>query len=146
MRMMIVDTPRFLRGCVHHVAFLSLVAVTVPAARAETADVIVYGGTAGGVMAAVAAAREKASVILLEPGKHLGGMVSGGLGWGDVNRPEIVGGYAREYFERVGKEYGKKEMVWHIEPHVAEKVFIDMAREAGVQSPVRPAAQGARRA
>jgi len=100
--------------------------------RADTADVIVYGGTAGGVMSAVAAAREGASVILLEPGKHLGGMVSGGLGWGDVNRPEVVGGLAREYFERVGKEYGKKEMVWHIEPHVAEKVFNDMAREAGV--------------
>src|SRR4051812_39783368 len=86
-------------------------------------DVIVYGGSAGGVLSAVAAAREGASVTLLEPGKHLGGMVSGGLGWGDVNRPEIVGGLAREYFERVGKEYGKGQMVWHIEPHVAEKVF-----------------------
>ena len=53
-------------------------------------------------------------------------MVSGGLGWGDVNRPEIVGGYAAEYFRRVGKEYGKNAMVWHIEPHVAEKVFEDL--------------------
>jgi hypothetical protein len=83
-------------------------------------------------MSAVAAAREGATVILIAPEKHLGGMVSGGLGWGDVNRPEIVGGYPREYFTRVGKEYGKSEMVWHIEPHVAEKVFDDMVREAKV--------------
>jgi hypothetical protein len=100
---------------------------------AEEADVVVYGGTAGGVMAAVAAARERAQVILLEPGKHLGGMMSGGLGWGDLNRREIIGGYAREYFERVGKVYGQTGMVWHIEPHVAEKVFTDMACEAGVK-------------
>src|SRR5438046_909430 len=100
--------------------------------RAQGADVIVYGGTAGGTIAAVAAAREGARVILLEPGKHLGGMVSGGLGWGDVNRPEVVGGYAGEYFRRVGREYGKSGMEWHIEAHVAEKVFDDMAHEAGV--------------
>lgn len=103
-----------------------------PCLRAEQADVVVYGATAGGVMAAVSAAREHARVILLEPGKHLGGMVSGGLGWGDLNRREIIGGYTREYFERVGKVYGQTGMVWHIEPHVAERVFADMAREAGV--------------
>lgn len=115
--------------------WLSCLAVLclINAARAENADVIVYGGTAGGVLSAVAAAREGAKVILLEPGKHLGGMVSGGLGWGDVNRPEVVGGLAREYFTRVGKVYGKAGMVWHIEPHVAEQVFNDMARDAGVK-------------
>ncbi|MGH9626600.1 MAG: FAD-dependent oxidoreductase, partial [Bryobacteraceae bacterium] len=44
---------------------------------AEPAGVVVYGGTAAGVIAAVAAARQGASVTLLEPGTHLGGMVSG---------------------------------------------------------------------
>src|SRR4029079_8575281 len=112
---------------------LSVLLVISCCSSTRGADVIVYGGTAGGVISAVAASREGASVILLEPGRHLGGMVSGGLGWGDVNRPEIVGGLAREYFERVGKEYGKGEMVWHIEPHVAEKVFREMARDAGVR-------------
>jgi hypothetical protein len=114
--------------------FISLLLLMTLAARghADEADVIVYGGTAGGVMSAVAAARGGASVILLEPGKHLGGMVSGGLGWGDVNRPEIVGGLTREYFTRVGREYGKNEMIWHIEPHIAEKVYNDMIREAKV--------------
>jgi hypothetical protein len=50
-----------------------------------------------------------------------------------VNRPEIVGGYAREFFMRVGKHYGEEKMVWHIEPHVAEKIFTDMAAEAHVK-------------
>ena len=44
-------------------------------------DVVVYGGTAAGVLTAVTAAREGLTVALLEPGRHLGGMVSGGLGW-----------------------------------------------------------------
>jgi NADPH-dependent 2,4-dienoyl-CoA reductase/sulfur reductase-like enzyme len=53
-------------------------------------DVVVYGGTAGGVAAAVAAAREGARVVLLEPGRHLGGMTSGGLGATDHGRGVAV--------------------------------------------------------
>jgi hypothetical protein len=95
-------------------------------------DLVVYGGTAGGVVTAVAAAREGASVALLEPGNHLGGMVSGGLGWTDFGVKEVIGGYSREFFERVGKHYGEP-LTWHFEPHVAEQVFREMAREAGVK-------------
>ena len=47
---------------------------------ASSFDLVVYGGTAGGVITAVTAAREGLAVALLEPGRHLGGMVSGGLG------------------------------------------------------------------
>ena len=36
-----------------------------------SSDVVVYGGTAGGVVAAVAAARMNCSVIVLNPTKHL---------------------------------------------------------------------------
>jgi pyruvate/2-oxoglutarate dehydrogenase complex dihydrolipoamide dehydrogenase (E3) component len=42
-------------------------------------DVVAYGGTAGGVISALTAARQGLRVALLEPGKHLGGMVTGGL-------------------------------------------------------------------
>ncbi len=103
------------------------------ATRAESADVVVCGGTASGVLAAVAAAREGASVILLEPTQHLGGMVSGGLGWTDYGRPETVGGYTREYYERIGKHYAKTGVEWHVEPHVAEAVFNEMASKAHVR-------------
>jgi hypothetical protein len=97
-----------------------------------TFDVVVYGGTAGGVITAVAAAREGARVALLEPRDHLGGMVSGGLGWTDFGKKEVIGGYSLEYFERAGKRYGTP-IQWHLEPHVAEDVFKDLAKESGVE-------------
>src|SRR4051812_32818110 len=107
------------------------------------ADVVVYGGTAGGVIAAVAAAREGKSVVLLEPGKHVGGMVSGGLGATDTGNRAAIGGYAREFFDRVRdyyvKKYGPKSPQvkdcsdgFHFEPHVAEHVFLKMLQEANV--------------
>jgi PhoPQ-activated pathogenicity-related protein len=95
-------------------------------------DVVVYGGTAGGVIAAVAAAREHQRVALVTPDRHLGGMVSGGLGWTDYGKKEAIGGYALEFFQGVGRKYGR-DIEWHFEPHVAEAVFDDMVREAGVQ-------------
>jgi hypothetical protein len=98
----------------------------------ETFDLVVYGGTAGGVITAVSAAREGLSVALLEPGRHLGGMVSGGLGWTDYGRKEVIGGYSLEFFERVGKKYDRP-IEWHFEPHVAQAVFADLVKEAGIR-------------
>ncbi|MEO8077471.1 MAG: FAD-dependent oxidoreductase [Acidobacteriota bacterium] len=71
------------------------------------------------------------TVALLEPGRHLGGMVSGGLGWTDYGKKEVIGGYSLEFFERVGKKYGRA-IEWHFEPHVAEEVFNDLVKDAGV--------------
>src|SRR5690606_2700732 len=90
-------------------------------------DVVVYGGTAGGVTTAVSAAREGLKVALLEPGNHIGGMVSGGLGWTDYGKKEVIGGLALEFYIRAGRHY---EMIrngfrlsWLHEPGVAEKIF-----------------------
>jgi ribulose 1,5-bisphosphate synthetase/thiazole synthase len=47
-------------------------------------DVVVYGGTSSGVIAAVKAARSGKSVVLIEPGRHLGGLTTGGLGATDI--------------------------------------------------------------
>jgi FAD dependent oxidoreductase len=101
-------------------------------AVARTFDLVVYGGTAGGVITAVAAAREGLTVALIEPGAHLGGMVSGGLGWTDYGRKDVIGGYSLEFFQRVGRKYGR-DVEWHFEPHIAEAVFEDMVKEAGVR-------------
>ncbi len=111
------------------------------------ADVCVYGGTSGGVVAAVQAARMGKRVVLIEPGRHLGGMTSGGLSAVDIGEPRSVGGIAREYFSRLVASYGKT-LNWDqpfkgrggpatggaysIEPHVAERVFDAFIREAGV--------------
>jgi hypothetical protein len=98
-------------------------------------DVVVYGATASGVMAAVAAAREGLKVALVEPKQHLGGMVTGGLSATDLGRGTVIGGYVKELYRRCGKYYQvatKDSIAWFPEPHVAEKVLNDMVQEAGV--------------
>jgi hypothetical protein len=99
-------------------------------------DVVVYGGTAGGVITAVSAVREGLRVALLEPRNHLGGMVSGGLSFTDYGRKEIIGGYALEFFWRAGNHYGMRrfgqDAAWYFEPHVAEEIFREMLSDAGV--------------
>ena len=100
-------------------------------AAGQSYDVVVYGATASGVVAAVAAARQGARVAMVEPGSHPGGMVSGGLGHSDTGRKETLGGISLEFFQRVGRHYGRP-VAWDFEPHVAEDVFKTMAREAKV--------------
>jgi hypothetical protein len=95
-------------------------------------DLCVYGGTAGGVIAAVAAAADGLSVVLIEPGRHLGGMSSGGLGATDFGNTQVIGGLSREFYRRMGAVYGKPES-WTFEPHVAEGAFRDFIAEAGVE-------------
>lgn len=105
-------------------------------ASAQSFDVVIYGGTAGGVIVAVSAAREGLKTALLEPGTHIGGMVSGGLSFTDFGKKEVIGGYALEFYQRVGRHYGMSgfgnEVAWYHEPHVAEAIFREMLREAGV--------------
>lgn len=113
-----------------------LVLFLTPLLHAEKFDVVVYGGTAGGVVAAVSAAREGLHVALIEPTRHLGGMVSGGLSWTDVGRKEVIGGYALEFYLRAGRHYEmshyEQEIAWTVEPHVAEEIFRQMLDQAHV--------------
>ena len=66
----------------------------------DAVDVCVYAATASGIMAAVAAAREGASVVVIEPSRWLGGMTGGGLSHVDWGRAEAVGGTARGILKR----------------------------------------------
>jgi len=120
--------------CFRSMLLVVAVLATPSAAPAQTRtfDVVVYGGTAGGVIAAVTAARAGASVALLEPRDHLGGMVSGGLGWTDYGKREVIGGASLDFFQRVGQKYGEP-IEWHFEPHVADAVFQELVEEARVQ-------------
>jgi hypothetical protein len=115
-----------------------------PVEKKIKAEVVVYGATAGGVVAAVAAAREGKQVLLIEPGRHVGGMVSGGLGATDAGNRATIGGYAREFFDRVRAyyvhKYGPKSPQvrdcsdgFHFEPHVAEHIFKEMLAQAKVR-------------
>jgi len=89
-------------------------------------DVCIYGGTSGGVMAAVALARLGRSVLLVEPTRHLGGMTSGGLGWIDYGQASVIGGLTRQYFQDICDYYAAADIPdsgWRVEPHVAEEMF-----------------------
>src|ERR1700678_1563555 len=108
----------------------------------ETYDVVVYGGTAGGISAAIQTARLGKSVLIIEPGRHLGGLTSGGLGATDIGNKQAIGGISREFYQRVLKHYGQADVwtyeksenyrsdrrkpgddaMWTFEPHVAEAI------------------------
>ncbi|MBL7697656.1 MAG: FAD-dependent oxidoreductase [Chitinophagaceae bacterium] len=87
-----------------------------------TYDICIYGGTSAGVIAAYTAAQMGKKVVLIEPGMHLGGMTSGGLGYTDIGNKYVITGLAREFYREIGKHYGKLEQ-WTFEPHVAENIF-----------------------
>jgi hypothetical protein len=114
-----------------------LALVPALAAGQQSFDLVVYGGTAGGVMTAVRGAREGLKVALLEPGKHLGGMATGGLSRTDFAKKEVLGGDALEFYWRVGRKYeiGRyaQDVVWFYEPKVGEQVLREMLAEAKVQ-------------
>jgi hypothetical protein len=93
-------------------------------------DICVYGGTSAGVIAAYTAKKMGKTVILVEPGKHLGGMTSGGLGYTDIGNKYVVTGLARDFYRRVGDHYKKLEQ-WVFEPKVAEGIFNDYVKRAG---------------
>jgi len=127
---------------------LSCVLASVSAgAETNTADVIVYGSTPGGYCAAIAAAREGASVILLEPTAHIGGMNTGGLSFSDSNQMyrETLMGLFHEWHLRIQQDYESRGITlpydvnvkdtsrWSYEPHVAMQVTTQMLAEAGVE-------------
>src|ERR1051325_11623535 len=83
-------------------------AKATPAATRRKFDLVVYGGTAGGIITAIAAAREGLKVAVLEASNHVGGMVTGGLSRTDHGRKETIRGLALEFYQRAGRHYGKE--------------------------------------
>jgi FAD dependent oxidoreductase len=118
------------------ISLLSIFCLVSLQAQAEeqtlTADVVVYGATPGGVIAAVAAKRSKHSVILIEPTNHIGGIMTSGLGMSDICKFTTIGATSQEFFRRVGKYYGK-DLRWNFEPHIAEQVFNDFVKETKLE-------------
>ena len=100
---------------------------------AQDYDVLIYGATASGVTASVAAAREGSRVLLVEPGKYVGGMVTGGLSHTDYGDRTVIGGLAMEFYRRVAEHYKTHIFYWRgPEPHVGEKILKDWLQESGV--------------
>lgn len=95
-------------------------------------DICIYGGTSAGVIAAYTAAKLGKQVLLIEPGRNLGGMSSGGLGFTDIGNKYAISGLATDFYRRIGKHYGKFEQ-WIFEPHVAENIFLDYVKRANIE-------------
>jgi hypothetical protein len=117
--------------------FLVSIAAAPLYAAPPSADLVIYGGTASGVMTAYAAAKQGLHVVLLEPGNHLGGMVTGGLSATDVAHFQIIGGYARDFYREAAAHYGvrtlNKHSDWLSEPRVGEAIFDEWLKQAGVE-------------
>lgn len=105
-------------------------------AAQQSFDLVVYGGTAGGVMTAVSGARQGLKTVLLEPRRHVGGMATGGLSRTDVGKREVIGGLALEFYFLVGEKYEMRRylnpVAWFYEPKVGEGVMLEMLKARGV--------------
>lgn len=115
---------------------LTVMAAAAAPAQTQTYDLVVYGATAGGVMTAVSGARHGLRTVLLEPGRHVGGMATGGLSRTDVGKREVLGGLALEFYFLVGQKYEMPRylnpLAYFYEPKVGEAVMLDLLKQNGV--------------
>ncbi len=133
---------------------LLLASALLASAATASYDVVVYGGTSGGVTAAIQAARLGKTCVLIEPTQFLGGLTTGGLGATDIGNKRAIGGISREFYARVWQHYQQpgawvqqtaesyssrrgatapadERTMWTFEPRVATKILDDMLRDAG---------------
>ena len=141
-------------------SLLILVSMQITGCRPEVSsenqyDLVIYGGTSAGVSAAIQASRMGKSVILLEPGRRVGGLTTGGLGQTDIGNKQAIGGISREFYQNIRKYYNDpdnwkwqeqsdymdggqtrtaahEDAMWTFEPSAALKVYHHMLREAGI--------------
>lgn len=143
----------------YFISLLALIAThIVQAAEEKPRDIVVYGGTSGGIVAAIQAKQSDRSVILVSPTAYLGGLTTSGLGWTDLGRDSILGGLSREFYTRLYHYYTRDE-AWRwekredygnlgqgvkalnpetkiastFEPSAATAVFHDMLEDHGVE-------------
>jgi hypothetical protein len=118
-------------------------------AQPRQADIVIYGATSSGIAAAVQASRMGKSVVIVDPGKHVGGLTTGGLSWTDIGNKQVVGGVAREFYRRIKTRYddpkawkwetrdqylklrhsdntASEDAMWTFEPHVASEVYREL--------------------
>jgi hypothetical protein len=142
-----------------HALVFSLALAGAVNAQVVEADVCVFGGTSGGIAAAVQTARMGKRAVLVNPTKFLGGLTTGGLGATDIGNKAAIGGLSRDFYHRLAQYYSKdaawtletapdyfgkrrggqagasslggaEATMWTFEPHVAEQVYLQLLDEA----------------
>ena len=128
------------------------------AGQNKEVDVVIYGDTSAAIASAVQVKRMGKTVVVVSPGKHLGGLSSSGLGWTDSGKKEAIGGIAREFYHRVWRHYqgpeawtwqkmdeygnrgqgspaidGDRRTMWIFEPKVAEMIFESWVQENEIE-------------
>ncbi|MGH9631321.1 MAG: FAD-dependent oxidoreductase [Bryobacteraceae bacterium] len=148
-----------MRACPYRTLILPLLAAVAALnihAQVHRADIVVYGGTSAGIASAIQAARMGKSVLVLEPGTHIGGLTTGGLSWTDIGNKHVIGGIAREFYRRIKEKYDNpsawkqetrehyfakrrsanvsgEDAMWTFEPKVASEVYREMLDEHKIQ-------------
>jgi len=109
-----------------------LVSISYAQQKKKAYDVIVYGGTSAGVIAAYTAKEMGKSVLLIEPGTRIGGLTTGGLGYTDIGNKYAIKGLSLDFYRKVGEHYGNFEQ-WIFEPHVAGNILLAYLKKANVE-------------
>ncbi|WP_372935685.1 FAD-dependent oxidoreductase [Mariniphaga sediminis] len=109
-------------------------------------DIVIYGGTSAGIVAAIQSSRMGKSVVIIEPTSRLGGLTTGGLGATDIGNKQAIGGISREFYQNIKRYYENPEnwvwqkpddyqqggntkgedAMWTFEPSAALKVYHEM--------------------
>ncbi|MFK7739185.1 MAG: FAD-dependent oxidoreductase [Planctomycetota bacterium] len=117
-------------------------------------DVCVYGATAAGVIAALQAADEGRTVVLLDCDRWVGGLTTGGLGATDVGNKDAIGGLSRTFYRLLRRHYDRDEAwtrearedfrgrghrpgedcAWTFEPSVAQRILRGMLAERNIEA------------
>ncbi len=145
-----MDRKRFLAIAAAWLLPVSAAASSAAAQPQPHADIVIYGCTSGGVIAAIEARRLERSVLLVCREDYLGGMSTNGLGWSDTGNHRAIGGLSLEFYRKVKRHYDDPSVwvhaprparaenfvdgdaMWQFEPKVAERIFEDWARQEGV--------------
>ncbi len=131
-------------------------------AEVTETDICVFGGTSAGIISALQARKMGKSVVIVEPGRFLGGLTTGGLSATDIGNKAAIGGLSRDFYHRIAQHYGqdsawtleKREeyfskrgsgqsaasnleasdaTMWTFEPKIGRAVYEAMLREANVR-------------
>jgi len=116
-------------------------------------DVVIYGGTSAGVVAAIQSSRMDKSVLLIEPTHRIGGLTTGGLGATDIGNKVAIGGISREFYQNIRKYYNdsgnwrwqkpenykgtrtdnSEDAMWTFEPSAALDVYKKMIESENIE-------------